>query len=583
VPSRFIVKRVISAVLVLLALGVAAFFFLKVRRFLPERPRGAELAPADTLFFVQFPNLRQTALRVPQTKLYQIWREPAVQGFLEKPRRKAPWMRAWAERFDEMARVAPGEFFVAVTSTGGPRPGFVGGFSFAGSQRNAETLAAHLREQLLPGSEIVSAARENWHFFASDSAPLEAMLGRFDGKVGPALMTDRLFQGTVAPLGVGQDFVFYGRPDSLPPPVASIVGLGGPALKDAPEAVAMATKLEGDQLHDTIFLRGIRSPEEGVLSRHTLPLTSPQTLFYYVTHTTRLPPGSPFGMLNGILPSVASMEKTLAEKGLSWSDLPSVIGPELGAMFEWPEDAVMPTMLLASEIRDPAKARDFLEALTNPTTLGAAWRTENHDGISVSSAPSQVLSFVRPTVAITKRFALLGLNAEAVTAALPRTTSKTPSLRESAAFQEIAGSIPKKAAAFGYLDFQRLFERVYRMARPFITLSLAFSAEAGAQFDAGKLPPVEAISNHLSATVLTQYQTEDGTVIESMGTLTIPQLLLGMAAGTAASGLPDVAGVISGNRSPAANPPKVPSPAPDSGAAAAGAAPAPPASEATVP
>ena len=63
-------KRVISTVLVLLALGVAAFFFLKMRRYLPERLRGAELAPAETVLFVQFPNLRQTALRIPKTDLY---------------------------------------------------------------------------------------------------------------------------------------------------------------------------------------------------------------------------------------------------------------------------------------------------------------------------------------------------------------------------------------------------------------------------------------------------------------------------------------------------------------------------------
>ena len=94
-------KRVISTVLVLLALGVAAFFFLKMRRYLPERLRGAELAPAETVLFVQFPNLRQTALRLPKTDLYQIWREPEVQAFLEKPRRKAPWMIEWEKWLEE--------------------------------------------------------------------------------------------------------------------------------------------------------------------------------------------------------------------------------------------------------------------------------------------------------------------------------------------------------------------------------------------------------------------------------------------------------------------------------------------------
>src|SRR5260221_8173404 len=142
--SACLVKRLLPAALVLAVLGAAAFCFLKMRGFLPERPRGAELAPAEAIFFVQVPNVRQSALRFLQTDLFQIWREPEVQAFLEKPRRTAPWMREWEERFDEIARVAPGEAFVAVTSIDGPRPGFAGGFSFAGSRRHTAALVEHL-------------------------------------------------------------------------------------------------------------------------------------------------------------------------------------------------------------------------------------------------------------------------------------------------------------------------------------------------------------------------------------------------------------------------------------------------------
>lgn len=530
----------------LLALGVAAFFFLKVRRFLPERPRAAELAPAETIFFAQFPNLRQTALRVPKTDLYQIWRDSDVQIFLEKPQRKAPWMRAWAERLEEMVRVAPGEFFVAVTSIEGPQPRFVGGFSFAGSERNAATFAGHLREQLLPATEVVAASRANWHLFASDAGLLDAMLARFDGKPGTGLAGDPVFQQSIAPLGVGQDLVLYGKPNALAGRLDLLTGLGGAAKSSAAEPVAMGTKLDGGKLHDIIFLRGGGPAEAGKLSRQTLPVASPQTLLYYVTDSTQLPPGSDSGMLGGLLPSLGRAEKALAEKGLTWNDLPSAVGPELGTMFEWPEDAALPTLLVASEVRDAGKVRSFMEALTTPAVLGAAWRTEDHDGVSVSSAPSQTLSFVRPAVAMTDRFVLFGLSPEAVTAALPRAKSQGASLGQVAAFQDVASFVPEKAAAFAYLDFQRLFERVYRMARPFITLSLAFSAEAGAQFDAGKLPPVESIAKHLSATVLTQTRIDGGTLIESIGSLTIPEILLGVGSGAAASGLPELSGAIPG-------------------------------------
>lgn len=533
-------KRLISIVLVLLALGAAAFFFLKMRRFLPERPRGAELAPAETIFFAQLPNLRQTAARIPQSDLYRIWRGPDMQAFLEKPRRKVPWLRAWAERFDEIMEVAPGEFFLALTSIEGASPGFVSGFSFAGSQRDAEKLAAHLREQFLPGGEIVSSFRSNWYLCASDAGLLEAMLARFDGNPVSSLVSTRLFQQSIAPLGVGHDLVLYGKPPQLSGRLDFLTELGGQAQPNAQETVAMATRFEGRNLHDIIFLHGNGPAQPGTLSRQTLTLTSPQTLFYYAADLALLQPGPESGALKSLVPGLAGMEKRLAEKGLSWADLSGAIGPEWGIVTEWPDDAALPTLLLASEIRDAGKARTFMEVLTTPPLPEAPWRSEETDGVTLWNAPTEGFSIVRPTVALSDRFALLGMSPEVVTGALPKSKSPKPSIGQTVAFQDIAKSVPEQVSAFGIVDFKRLFERVYRMARPFITLSVAFSAEAGAQIDAGKLPSVESISDYLSTIVLTQSRIEDGTVIESVGSITLPELLFGVGAGGMATALPDL-------------------------------------------
>jgi hypothetical protein len=215
-------------------------------------------------------------------------------------------------------------------------------------------------------------------------------------------------------------------------------------------------------------------------------------------------------------------------------------------MAEWPEDAALPTLLLAAEIRDAAKARSFFDLLTRPPAPSAAWQAEPHDGIAVLTAPTQGLSLIRPAAALTERFALLGTSPEAIAGALPKAGSQKPTLAQAASFQEVARFIPEQSSAFGYLDFPRLFDRVYRVARPFISLSLAFSANAGAQFDAGKLPPADAISKHLSATVFSQSPIAGGTVIESTGSVTIPELLLSVGAGGAATGLPDLSGMLPG-------------------------------------
>ena len=55
-----------------------------------------------------------------------------MQAFLANPREKAPGMKLWQERMDQIARINPGEAFFAVTSIEGPQPKLVAGFTFLG-------------------------------------------------------------------------------------------------------------------------------------------------------------------------------------------------------------------------------------------------------------------------------------------------------------------------------------------------------------------------------------------------------------------------------------------------------------------
>ena len=527
-------KRILSAVLVLLALGVAAFFFLKLRRFLPEQARAAELAPPETLVFIQVPNLRETAFRVPGLDLYAIWMEPDVQAFLDKPRKKAPWMQEWEERFAAVVQVAPGEMFLALTAVGA-RPEFVGGFSYAGSRRSAEVLVEKSRS-LLPGG-IVTKPHGNWMFFATDAAALGAVIERFDRRsTGPALGSDPAFQQAIKALGVAQDLVIYGRASALP----SLTGA-------APQAAtaALGTKIQKGKLHDTIFLP-TPPTTAGQLTQQTLPLTSPQTLLYYATDLAALPAASDWALARTFLPQFAAAEKALAAKGLSTRDLPAAFGPEIGLVVEWPEDAALPTVLLAPQVRDPARAQRFIEAITAPGPLGSGWQPEDRAGVMIYTAPPQGLSFIRPALALTDRFALAGLTPEALNTGLIRARKPASSLAESQSFQESTRLLKAPPLSLAYLDFQDLFERVYRLSRPFLTLSLAFSSAAATQFDAGKLPPAEAISRHLGPLIVTQTRHESGLLIESTGSITFTELMLGASAGAMASGLAQLPALLPG-------------------------------------
>ncbi len=522
-----------------LALAVAAFFFIRLRPYLPERARAAELAPAETVLFVQIPNLRETAFRVPGTDLYAIWREPEVQAFLEKPRSKAAWMKQWEERYEEVVRVAPGEMFIAFTALG-ERPAFVGGFSFAGSRHAAEALMEKSHD-LLPAG-VVTHVRSNWLLFASDAALLEGLRARFDGPVaGPALGGDPAFQQAIAAIGVGQDLVAYGSEDSL---LRGFPALAGKPKKPGESGrVAMGTKIQRGRLHDTIFIPG--PPGSALaLSRQTLACAGPQTLLYYASDWDLLTAGSELGMVRALLPQMAAVEKGLAERGLTWSSLPAAFGPELGVICEWPEDAALPMVVAAPQVRDAAQARNFIDAATASGT--SPWTREEANGVLTATAPASAIPLIHPVIALQDRFALAGTAPEIVASTLARLSAPGPSLADSPAFQEATRLVAPAASALGYVDFEHLFARIYRLARPVITLSIAFSPDVGAHFDAGKLPLAETISKHLAPLVVFQTRQEHGLLIESTGTVTFAELGLALAAAGGGSGMSGLSGLIPG-------------------------------------
>ena len=98
---------------------------------------------------------------------------------------------------------------------------------------------------------------------------------------------------------------------------------------------------------------------------------------------------------------------------------------------------------------------------------------------------------------------------------------------QSASYQSASKLVHPPNAGFAYLDLKAVFERSYGTLRPLVAMSLAFNPEAGRYIDASKLPATETISRHLGPSIYSQSVSADGTLIESVGPLTLPQVLLG--------------------------------------------------------
>ncbi len=550
-------KRIVPTALVLIALAVGAFVFFQPER--PHRPRAAELVPPETLLFVHLPDVRRSLARWPLTGLAQIWEEPEMQAFLELPRRKMPLMRQAKATLARLVRVGPREGFAALTALDGVAPKFVAGFAFSGSSGAAVELMAEPRSAWqsawpggrsgrlnfggcevqtyeLPEQTIAECFHAGWYFIANDLEVLKTVLERCDGRLGSGLAGTGIFQRNVAALPAELDGQLFARFGALRDLLGSLLA-GTPPEKEAEasgadSALAWGTKLEGAQVRDTILISGPGSAAPA-LARDTRALSSPDSVLY---GAMALPsqlevPAAFASMLALAAPALATVEGDLTRRQITWAEFGAAFGPEVGLLVDWPEQAEAPAMLLAVAVRDQVKARNFVDALTAPVAGGESWRREEKDGVLRYEAPLGPAGGAAPGIALSSRFAVLGASALAVGEGMARSETGALALDASAAHQAIASQVRTPTAGYVYLDLRMLFERSYAMLRPFLAMSLSFSPELGNYLDASRLPSTEAVARHLGPSAFSQSVSDEGTRIESVGTLTFSQTLVGALIG----------------------------------------------------
>ncbi|MES2572073.1 MAG: hypothetical protein V4710_18705 [Verrucomicrobiota bacterium] len=590
-------KKVSLIIPILLVSGAiaAGLFYLKAKLG-PHTPRGAELVPAETIFFAQLPDLARTRGRWLETSLVQLWKEPEMQAFLEKPLAKLAQDSRWQARMDNLRTLRPREMFIAVTSIEGAKPRFVMGIAFSGSKSRMEALLAEPRATLKTwwpagktdlinygSSEIeIFSEKENamaggfrgdWYFAANNLELLERTIDRHDrkssgesaagtGRPDGNLADSSVFAAATSPLPADRDGLLFLQLGTVMDRVTALLTASGQTLNESQvaamkktQAVASSTRIEGKQFRDTLFVLSPGAASEGVLQRHSLALSSPGTLLYYamgLPATVELPE-SFLSMATLWMPGLANMQKNLAEKGLSLSDLGKTFGPEFGTIVDWPSTAFQPSLLMALDVRDPLKAKAFTEMLSAGTEESGAWQRKEVDDAVIYSAPASE-SLVTPTIALTERFLLAGLTEQSVLPALEQLKGGGATLAVKPDFESAARALVPPTTSFGYMDLGGLFERAYGTFRPFVIMSMAFAPGVGEYVDAGKLPSTQVVARHLGSIALSQAASGNGTVFESAGTLTFTQLLVAGMAGSVAAALPNLNALSNGGVLPANSP-----------------------------
>jgi hypothetical protein len=75
-----------------------------------------ELLPQETLLLVEVPDFQRTRTHWHASDLYQIWREPSVQAWLQKPLARLPKDRGGRKTLEDFLQLGPTCGFLALTS-----------------------------------------------------------------------------------------------------------------------------------------------------------------------------------------------------------------------------------------------------------------------------------------------------------------------------------------------------------------------------------------------------------------------------------------------------------------------------------
>ena len=552
-------KRIL---LLILALAVAAFAGWYYWNFSQQLSSAsvAALLPRETIFVAHMPDYNRAREEWQHCDVYQLYSEPAVQDFLRKPLSNVAKTDAASQTLREIEQLAPKNAFIALTSIDNNNPKLVGGFRFRGSEEEAKRIIDRWRSVLTgqnpnlkhqkvqyQGHEIdvaksapftlATAYDPPWFFAATDVPELQALLDHADhrGKSPDnRLENDDVYRAAISHRPSNYVAFFYLQPKAfsqrlvaLRAAVGSTPAPGEGTMIEKMRCIAGSMRFDNGKIHDVLFLGMPKLEQDTTLTRSSVSLGTKDT-FLYLAMLLNL--GEKMDTLNQAAAFAGTkLFQALNDSGITAADWKGAFGIELGSLADWAPSAHWPSLLVTLPVMDTAKAGKIVEALLHADE-DAAWTQTEKDGVRYFSKQSAA-SFVAitPTIALSDRILIAGLNPVSVEEAIKRSASSSSELSESQTYKAAARLLPAPTNFFAYIDTALLYSRLDASLRPMLLMAAAFVPAVGGSIDPGKLPPPETVAKHLSPIVSSQTYDRDGYVAESIGPITLDQLAIAVA------------------------------------------------------
>jgi len=517
----------------------------------------ANLLPADTALFIHMPDAEKNRDAWHRTDLYQLYREPALQDFLQKPKSRLPEKGPVKEAWHDSASLRMRNAFLATNNFDSLR--MIGGFEFRCSDKEAESVIERWKSRLVakaPGTQRSSVDYEKHHidilsggqftlastiaghqFLAAATVEdLKALLDRVDGRTKtPALDSDANFRAAMKQMPADYAWMFYLQPKPLAQKLVTLRAQSGRSLPpdqqtmiERIQSFSHAMVFEGGKIRDIGFAVMPRVAETK-LERTTLALAPADTLLYsaFIVNMQQQfewalePAGA--GSMAAPLQLISN---ALSSAGVTKEDWKAAFGDEISLMAAWPASAKLPNAILTVAVRDSGRARRIAGVIAS----SSGWQKSSRNNAEYYTAPtSGVLTAVNPTLAVSDRLLVLGLDPASVDRIV---TQAQPGhgLSGSENFRAASKLVPEPQQMFAYIDLAALYSRLDTTLRPILQMSAAFVPGLSERLDPNKLPPTEVITKHLSPVVASQSYVDGGYRSESAGTITIGQAAIAAGA-----------------------------------------------------
>jgi hypothetical protein len=530
----------------------------------------ASLLPKETLVLIHVPDFNLSRGQWHRTDLYQLWKEPAVQDFLAKPRSKVPTEGRIGQTVEEASALGMKDAFVALVSLESSAWKIVGGFRITEDADKESKIIDDWKHKLLGNvSDVKHEAVEyqgrhiqvdtlgllnfssvragQWFLVANDIDKLKALIDRADGRVKDpqtALSADDVYLAASKHMPSSYAAVAYARMDQF---VEKLMPKEDKS-EAAPDPLVMirqirsfcaATAFDGGRMRDTLFVGMPKVADLGNLTRASLPIGTKDTFLYAASVLDlrkEMEPGPQTPAL-GWLSGPQQIAASLSANGVTLEEWKSAFGSELGLVGNWAANSQWPSLVFALPVKDSGRANKIVTTIAASKPDGTSWSQRERDGVHYFSSGSSGQWFsVSPTIGLSDRVLVFGADSGSVEAAMKRSAGGASELAASRNFQNAERAVPTAQQAFVYVDPALIYARFDTSLRPLLAMGAAFLPAMSDTVDLSKLPPAEVITKHLSPIVMSQSYRGDGYLAESIGPVPLYQTLVGaVATGTAAS------------------------------------------------